>query len=587
MTTRLRRKVNRQTPVLPISSPKHSDAMPHKTANQPSASIARWPIILASMLIISCLGMELLSGKTLHPKAKDALKRASHHVERISRQMKESTPSISKRYVPRDVQYLDINTATGTFDVVVVGCGPSGLTSALFASRMGMSVLVLGSPASGSLSGTDSLDNFPSYTTALGGRGWLELTIDQAIGFGAKFAKPDILANGLNKTDSGFQLSLSHSAVVNSRTVIIASGSNPRKLNLQYEEELWGSSIHNCALCDGDAYTTRNTAGGNGKTVVVIGGGDAAVEAVSLLARIGVQTIHWIHRREDFRANAAEVERVKVLPNVQLWTSFVVTEWIVEDGPDGKKVLNGVKIVGSVDGVADPEANSSLTIPCDGAFLMIGSTPNTKWLESSGIEMDDLGLVRLQNNENVYLSIQTTIPGVFAAGEAIDGKYRQALTAASDGAKSAMDAERYLRLSATPIVPILRERGPEQRRDGADDEEDEDESQVDCDLTEKSCISKVVSDHPVVIFSKSFCSYCHRAKEAMEAEGAKPLVFELDFMGRDGRKVQEALEEMTGRRTVPNVFVGGKSIGGGSETVEYHESGMLKQMLLKANAIHT
>jgi thioredoxin reductase (NADPH) len=408
--------------------------------------------------------VELLSGQKIRPKAKDALNRASHHVKRISRQMNESTRSMSKRYVPRDVQYLDINSTTDTFDVVVVGCGPSGLTSALFASRMGMSVLVLGSPASGSLSGTDSLDNFPSYVAALGGKGWLELTIDQAIGFGAKFAKPNILATGLSKTDNGFQLSLSHSAKVNSRTVIIASGSNPRKLNLQHEEELWGRSVHNCALCDGDAYTSRNTAGGDGKTVVVIGGGDAAVEAVSLLARIGVHTIHWIHRRESFRANAAEVERVKALPNVQLWTSFVVSEWIVKDGADGKKVLDGVKIVGSKDGVADPEANSSLTIPCNGAFLMIGSTPNTKWLESSGMEMNDLGLIRLQYNEDVYLSTQTTIPGVFAAGEAIDGKYRQALTAASDGAKSAMDAERYLRLSATPIVPVVGERVPEPRR---------------------------------------------------------------------------------------------------------------------------
>lgn len=545
--------------------------------------------MLASMLIISCLGVELLSGQKIHPKAKDALNRASHHVKRISRQMNESTRSMSKRYAPRDVQYLDINSTTDTytFDVVVVGCGPSGLTSALFASRMGMSVLVLGSPASGSLSGTDSLDNFPSYVAALGGKGWLELTIDQAIGFGAKFAKPNILATGLSKTDNGFQLSLSHSAKVNSRTVIIASGSNPRKLNLQHEEELWGRSVHNCALCDGDAYTARNTAGGDGKTVVVIGGGDAAVEAVTLLARIGVHTIHWIHRRESFRANAAEVERVKALPNVQLWTSFVVSEWIVKDGADGKKVLDGVKIVGSKDGVADPEANSSLTIPCNGAFLMIGSTPNTKWLESSGMEMNDLGLIRLQYNEDVYLSTQTSIPGVFAAGEAIDGKYRQALTAASDGAKSAMDAERYLRLSATPIVPILRERVPEPRRDEENDEDEQDEPKIDCDLTEKSCISKVVSDHPVVIFSKSFCSYCQLAKEAMEAEGAKPLVFELDFMGRDGLKVQEALEEMTGRRTVPNVFVGGESIGGGSDTREYHESGVLKQMLLKANAIHS
>lgn len=586
MATRLRRKVNGQAPhVLPIASLKQSNVS-HKSAIKSNTSVMRWFVILSSILIISCLGVEMLSGRKLHPKTRAAIHRASHHVKRIGRQMKETTRSIG-RYVPRDVQYVDIAT-TKTYDVVVVGCGPSGLTAALFASRMGMSVLVLGSPSTGSLAGTDTLDNFPSYTAALGGKGWLEMTMDQAVGFGADFAKPNVLATDLVRSGNEFDVKLSHSLTdgVKSRTVIIASGSNPRKLNLPYESELWGRSLHNCALCDGDAYTTRNAASGDGKTVAVIGGGDAALEAVSLLARIGVETIHLIHRRDDFRANSAEVERVKSLANVQLWTPFVVTEWVVKDGQDGKKTLDGVKIVGSKDGKADLEANSSLTIPCDGAFLMIGSTPNTSWLKNSDIVIDDLGLIKLSDDNTPYLSSQTSIPGIFAAGAAMDGKYRQALTAASDGAKSAMDAERYLRLSATPIVPVVRESISETRETRTDDEGDHDDApEIDCDLTERSCISKVVSEHPVVIFSKSFCSYCHLAKETMHSEGAKPLVFELDFMGRDGRRVQDTLEDMTGRRTVPNVFVGGKTIGGGSETVQFHEKGELRDMLLKANAI--
>jgi thioredoxin reductase (NADPH) len=176
-------------------------------------------------------------------------------------------------------------------------------------------------------------------------------------------------------------------------------------LNLPHESELWGRFLHNCALCDGDVYGSRGSrsikkvgnASNDEKSVVVIGGGDAAVEAVSLLARIGVHTIHWIHRREEFRANAAEVEKVRNLPNVQTWTSFVVVEWVVKESSssDGtRKVLDGVRIVGSIDGVADPGATSSLTIPCDGAFLMIGSDPNTKWLKTSGMDIDSAGLIR-------------------------------------------------------------------------------------------------------------------------------------------------------------------------------------------------
>ena len=156
------------------------------------------------------------------------------------------------------------------------------------------------------------------------------------------------------------------------------------------------------------------------------------------------------------------------------------------------------------------------------------------------------------------------------------------------GSRAAMDAERYLRLSSTPIVPLVREKASENSRERPTDDRDEHDdplSLLNCDITERSCISKVISEHPVVIFSKSFCSYCHLAKEILESEGADPLVFELDFMGPDGRRVQDALEEMTGRRTVPNVFVGGKTIGGGSETFQFHDRGELRGMLIEADAI--
>jgi glutaredoxin 3 len=210
------------------------------------------------------------------------------------------------------------------------------------------------------------------------------------------------------------------------------------------------------------------------------------------------------------------------------------------------------------------------------------------------LDIDDSGLIRLTGRDvgthdnPPFLSSQTSIAGVFAAGEAVDGMYRQALTAASDGAKSAMDAERYLRFfGADTITPIARERAAESREthtDYDDDHDDETQLRIDCDLSRSSCISQVVSEHPVVVFGKSFCSYCHRALEALEAEGAQPLNIQIDYM-KNGRNVQDTLADMTGRRTVPNVFVGGKTIGGGQETVELHERGELRRLLLAAHAI--
>ena len=586
MTTRLRRKVTEQTHSLPITSVKISNGQRKVLAKPPRSSVMTYVIILAALLMLSCIGVEILSGTKLHPKA--VLHSASHHVKRMSRKMKESTQSILKQN--HFVQYVNLESINETYDVVVVGCGPSGLTAALFASRMGMSVLVLGNPLTGSLAGTETLDNFPSYTINSGGIGWFKLTMDQAIEFGAQFAPPAALAKGLVESGKEFEVRLSNTPKeqIRSRTVIVASGSTPRKLNLPHESELWGRSLHNCALCDGDAYASRSSEFNTEKTVVVIGGGDAAIEAVSLLHRIGVHTIHWIHRSNKFRGNAAAVERVKSLSNVQLWSSFVVTEWIVKENSfNGNKSLEGVRVVGSIDGVADPDANSSLTISCDGAFLMIGSTPNTQWLKTSGIDIDDFGFIRLGNvqkkDDTLVLPSQTSLPGVFASGEAIDGIYRQALTAASDGARSAMDAEHYLRLSDAPIVPVLRKKIPKVMRHIQTD--DVEKERLECDLTKEECIKQVVVDFSVVIFSKSFCSYCHLAKEAMEAEGVNPFVIELDLMGIDGRKVQDTLAAMTGRRTVPNVFVGGEPVGGGTEIVELHESGQLKKMLKDARAI--
>eukprot|EP00986_Skeletonema_menzelii_P019824 scaffold29302_cov137-Skeletonema_menzelii.AAC.1 len=503
---------------------------------------------------------------------------------------------------------MDDRPATTTFDLVVVGCGPAGLTASLYASRMGLSVLVIGSPSSGSLSGTDTLDNFPSFSDK-GGQQWIDTTIAQSMSFGTKFVDPIWLAAGLERgsvSENNHEQFIitsrsnnNHDAArqtLQTKSVIIATGSSPRKLGLSHEKELWGTSIHNCALCDGDLYASRTSTTGekNEKSVVVIGGGEAALEAVSLLSRLGVANIHWIHRREEFRARQSAVNNViHNLPNVKIWQPFVITEWVVHEN-SGRKVLEGVRIVGSNDsGVADPEATSSLTIPCDGAFLMIGSNPNTDWLGESEIALhSDSALIQLASEMNetselpiLNLSTATSLPGVFAAGEVVDDIYRQALTASADGAKAAMDVERYLRASFVEVVGVDAEDVFAQ--DLTSDEpkmlpDEKEQSYIDCDLTNADCIGTLVARHTVVVFSKSYCPYCRRALEALRSvmqNGESPFVVELTEMGESGWKVQQSLGEMTGRRTVPNVFIRGKNIGGGDETIALYQAGKLSRLV--------
>lgn len=233
------------------------------------------------------------------------------------------------------------------------------------------------------------------------------------------------------------------------------------------------------------------------------------------------------------------------------------------DNGAASRALKGVRIVGAKGGLADPEATSSLEIPCDGAFLMIGSTPNSGWLRDSGMDIDpttrlievassfDIGAARNPNeggrNSTPRFTTSTSIPGVFAAGEVVDDVYRQALTTASDVANAAMDAQRYLRhmgmdgsASAVALAATTTSGREDQAKNrqplSKDDESDgADTGPVDCDLTKTSCIKSLVSAHPCVVFSKSYCPYCRRALETLRSF-TEPLVVELSEI-KDGAKV--------------------------------------------------
>jgi glutaredoxin 3 len=268
--------------------------------------------------------------------------------------------------------------------------------------------------------------------------------------------------------------------------------------------------------------------------------------------------------------------------------------------------MEGIRIVGAKNGQPDVEATTSITIPCDGAFLMIGSTPNSNWLASSGIDIYPKSkLIRLipyahgasQGNLSIPVtSTSTSIEGVFAAGEVVDDVYRQALTASSQGAMAAIDVQRYLRSMGLDESNSKRSNRPGKEGNGAERQQTVMKSNpVECDLTTSDCINLVVSKHPIVVFSKSYCPFCRRALEVLHSYSERsqfiePLVLDLTEIEDSAaimagkRTIQETLQLITGRRTVPNVFVGGKSIGGGDETTMLHMSGELNDLLIRAGA---
>lgn len=473
------------------------------------------------------------------------------------------------------VDYAALGVNGPIHDIVIAGSGPAGLTAALFGARAGLDVVVLGSET-GLLSETQHLDNFPSYTEG-NGPAWLKATKQQALHFGAKFATPGVLATELQRTpvvqETGlFTLTTtsanSREKQIHAWSVIVASGATPRHLGLPKEDLLWGKTLHNCAICDGHLYLD--------KTVLVVGGGDSAMDAAILLARYAKQ-VYLVHRRTQLSGkNQAAVDVARSTVNIQILLPYAVEQWEL----DSEHQLRGVRIQNT------NNKNDEQVLSIDGAFVMIGATPNTDWLKNS-IHLDLEGFVQLEG------ATQTSVSGIFAVGEVSDNIYKQAITASAAGAQAAIDAERWLREThgvhkhvAVPHAPkVLGTKTNPQPEVKKEEERILADSDRNCDLTKEDCITRIVNSHPVVVFSKSWCPYCRKALEALSAAGV-PDPFIVDLTSNpQTREVQEVLKSMTKRRTVPNVFVGGKSIGGGDETAGLQAKGALVPLLIEAGAL--
>lgn len=298
-------------------------------------------------------------------------------------------------------------------NVIIIGSGPAGLTAALYTARANLNPLVItGTQIGGQISLTNEVENYPGFPEALTGPELVERMQKQAERFGARMEIDEVI----HVDFSGWPLKVqTHSREYETKTVIIATGASPRKLNVPGEAEFTGRGVSYCATCDGFFF--------RGKDVVVVGGGDSACEEGVFLTKFA-NSVRIIHRRDQLRAGPTLAERAKRNPKISFVWNTVVEE-IIGDGSVQAVRVRNVK------------TGEEQILKTDGVFVYIGHIPNSKLFEEF-LELDEQGY--LVTDER----LRTRVPGVFAAGEIRDPRYRQIVTSAGDGCKAAIEAEHFI-----------------------------------------------------------------------------------------------------------------------------------------------
>ena len=300
-----------------------------------------------------------------------------------------------------------------TYDMIIIGGGPGGYTAALYAARAGLKVAVLEKlSAGGQMALTTQIDNYPGFTEGVDGFQLGEQMQQQAERFGAETILAEVTSSNLKGVIKEI---ITTEGTFYGKTVVIATGADPRELGLPEEKQLVGKGVNYCAACDGMRY--------RGKTVAVIGGGNTAVADALQLSRIAEKVI-LIHRRDTLRATNVYHAPLQRTPNIEFrWNSQVVA--FLHDGK-----LTGLKL-------RDTQTGEESTLDCDGVFVSIGRSPITG-LFGNQLSLDEAGYIIAGE------STETSIPGVFAVGDVRTKALRQIVTAVSDGAMAAHYAEEYL-----------------------------------------------------------------------------------------------------------------------------------------------
>ena len=300
------------------------------------------------------------------------------------------------------------------YDTIIIGSGPAGLTAALYGARAELKpLLIAGFEPGGQLMRTSEVENYPGFPEGILGPELMDEMTKQAEKFGTTILQENVESVNFNsqpfsvKTEKG---------EYKSKTVIIATGASANWLNLENEQRLRGKGVSACATCDGFFFKE--------KAVVVVGGGDSAMEEALYLTKFASK-VTIVHRREEFRASKIMLAKAKANSKIEFMTNMDIVDVLGANSVEGIKIKNKLNQEESV-------------IPVQGLFLAIGHTPNTKIFADAGVEVDQKGYIAVKNNT------LTNIQGVFVGGDVNDPRYRQAVTAAGMGCMAAIDVEKYL-----------------------------------------------------------------------------------------------------------------------------------------------
>jgi thioredoxin reductase (NADPH) len=299
------------------------------------------------------------------------------------------------------------------YDVVIIGSGPAGYTAGVYTSRAKLSVLVIsGTLPGGQLMTTSEVENYPGFPSGIFGPELMMNMRQQSERFGAVIVDDEVIQVDFKKRPFTIK---THSETYTAEAVIACTGASPRKLGIPAEQQFGGRGVSYCATCDGPFF--------KGEDIVVVGGGDTAVEEATFLTKFG-KSVKLVHRRDSLRASAIMQEKAKENPKIEfVWNN------VVSDIKGDKKVATVM--------LKDIKTGKETTVTAGGLFVAIGHEPNTAIFKGQ-LELDDKGYIALKEHT------RTSVEGVFAAGDVHDHRYRQAVTAAGFGCMAAIDVERWL-----------------------------------------------------------------------------------------------------------------------------------------------